>query len=132
MAPLRLLADENVPGPSVAALRVAGHDVAWAAESTPGAADGAVLARAAAEGRVLVTLDRDFGELLFRRVAEAPPAGVVYFRDVPPDPEYVARLLLDLADARGVALVAQFTVVGARAIRQRPLPADSGRHDRGG
>ena len=99
----------------------------------PGAADEAVLARAAAEGRVLVTLDRDFGELLFRRAgagAGAAPAGVVFFRDVPPDPAHVGAALLALAAAPEAApLVGQFTVVGARTTGQRPLPgSDPGRH----
>jgi predicted nuclease of predicted toxin-antitoxin system len=133
VAALRLLADENVPGPSVAELRAAGHDVLWAAEAMPGAADAAVLGRAAAEGRVLVTLDRDFGELLFRRAADAAPAGVVYFRDVPPGPGHVAAVLLQLLGQPGVEFVGRFTVVGARTTRQRPLPSgDPGRHHRGG
>jgi predicted nuclease of predicted toxin-antitoxin system len=34
---------------------------------TPGVGDEQVLARAALEGRVLVTADKDFGELAFRR-----------------------------------------------------------------
>ena len=131
-AGLRLLADENVPGPSVVVLRAAGHDVLWMAEAMPGADDDRVLEWAVHEGRVLVTLDRDFGELLFRRAA-GTPAGVVYFRDVPADPSYVADVLLRLAGAAATDVVGRFTVVGARATRQRPLPGgQSGGRDPGG
>ena len=59
---MRFLANENVPGPAVAALRERGHDVAWIKESMPGAGDPAVLAPAQAEQRVVVTSDTDFGE----------------------------------------------------------------------
>ena len=120
---MRLLADENVPLPSVVALRAAGHDVAAGAEDAAGAPDADVLARARREGRVLLTLDRDFGELLFRQGGAAAPPGVVYFRDVPPDPGHVAAVLLALAARPGLELAGRFTVVAERAVRQRPMPA---------
>ena len=62
----RLLADENVPGPAIAALRQAGHDVAWMHEDAPRTPDLEVLKRAQGEKRVVVTFDKDFGELAFR------------------------------------------------------------------
>src|SRR5207249_6062236 len=43
---MRIMANENVPGPVVAALRSAGHDVAWGKETLPEAKDREVLARA--------------------------------------------------------------------------------------
>ncbi len=71
---MRLLADENIPGDVVAALRLAGHDV---------------LARAQEERRILLRFDKDFGELAWR---ERPPAacGVVLFRLSMPAPTDVA------------------------------------------
>lgn len=63
---MRFLADENVPGPAVAALRESGHDVLWIKEVSPGAEDAAVLDLAQWERRVVVTADTDFGELVFR------------------------------------------------------------------
>jgi len=75
----RLLADEDVPGAVVAALRQQGHDVAWIAEDASGSPDPEVLARAQRENRVVVTFDKDFGELAFRR-GLAASVGVVLFR----------------------------------------------------
>jgi predicted nuclease of predicted toxin-antitoxin system len=60
------LADENVAAPLVLALREAGWDVDYVLESRPGLADDAVLQWASDEGRVLLTEDKDFGELVFR------------------------------------------------------------------
>ena len=50
------------PG-SVAELRAHGHDVSWVGEWPRDPGDEAILARAAAEERILVTLDNDFGAL---------------------------------------------------------------------
>lgn len=60
---MRFLADENFPAAAVAGLASAGHDVAWIRTAAPGAADGDVLARAVREERILLTFDKDFGEL---------------------------------------------------------------------
>jgi len=76
---MRILADENVPGPVVTALRAAGHDVLWAKEDTPGASDLEVLSQADRDGRLVVTLDKDFGELAVHR-GLAASSGVVLLR----------------------------------------------------
>jgi predicted nuclease of predicted toxin-antitoxin system len=70
---MRLLADQNVPGDAVARLRAAGHDVAWVRLDAPGSPDADVLARAVGEGRILLSFDKDFGELAWR--AGLPAAG---------------------------------------------------------
>jgi Domain of unknown function (DUF5615) len=119
---LRLLADENVPAPSITALRAAGHDVVSVAEVAAGSPDDAVLALAIADGRLIVTLDRDFGELLFRRGAGAGVSGVIYFRDAP-GPIHVAAVLGQLSRLPALPLVGLFTVVTGSAIRQRALPS---------
>jgi predicted nuclease of predicted toxin-antitoxin system len=76
---MRLLANENVPGEAVRALREDGHDVAWVRTDAPGCSDGDVLARARSESRVVITFDKDFGELAFR--ARLPTsAGVILAR----------------------------------------------------
>ena len=59
---MRFLADENFPGPAIAVLSAAGHDVAWVRMTAPGATDSAV-EWAAREERILLTFDKDFGEL---------------------------------------------------------------------
>jgi predicted nuclease of predicted toxin-antitoxin system len=114
---IRLLADENVPRRSVALLREAGFDVAVAAS---GADDEAVLARAAFEHRVLVTLDRDFGRLALERGPVALP-GVVYLRLRSLRPEACGMALLPLLRDPTVVLEGRFTVLRAARFRQRSL-----------
>lgn len=63
MGAVKLRANENFPGPAVRLLWEKGVDVLWASESMAGAPDVEVLVRARAEGRWLLTYDRDYGEL---------------------------------------------------------------------
>jgi predicted nuclease of predicted toxin-antitoxin system len=63
---VRILADENVPRSIVAWLRSSGSEVLYAAESHRQTPDVALLAEAQTYGAVLITEDKDFGELVFR------------------------------------------------------------------
>jgi predicted nuclease of predicted toxin-antitoxin system len=115
------LADENISPTSVRRLRAAGHDVAAIGEDSPSADDSAVLARAVREGRILLTFDRDHGELIFHRRHPAPP-GVVYFRLASDESGQAADWLLSwLRDDRG-PLAGWFTTAEPQRTRRRPLP----------
>lgn len=59
---MKVLLDSSVWGGALETVRGAGHDVVWAGGS-PDPGDEELLAVAVREGRVLVTLDKDFGEL---------------------------------------------------------------------
>ncbi len=60
---MRLLLDTCVWGGQRGALTHAGHDVIWVGDWNEDHGDAEILARAIDEARVLVTLDKDFGEL---------------------------------------------------------------------
>lgn len=75
---MRLLANENFPGDAVDALRAQGHDVAWIRLDAPGSSDREVLARAQNENRILITFDKDFGELALKEGLPAA-SGVILF-----------------------------------------------------
>jgi predicted nuclease of predicted toxin-antitoxin system len=76
---VKILANENIAGDVVERLRAAGHDVLWVRTSFPGASDEKVLARATFEERLLITFDKDFGELVFAR-GQSASHGVILFR----------------------------------------------------
>lgn len=124
---MRFLADENVPLPSVHALRAAGHDVHAVADPAAaefplaGLPDPEVLALAGALRGVLLTFDRDFGELVFRAGVSGSP-GVVYFRFSPSTPTEPAEVLLALLERSGLVLEGYFTVADRAHVRQRRLP----------
>jgi len=117
---MRLFADENIPLSTIRALRAAGHDVLAGSEAMPHATDQEVLARAGAEGRLLITFDRDFGALAIER-AHSAPAGILLLRFVPVSPEEPAAILLDLFSDAGLAFIGRFTVVDRERVRQRML-----------
>ena len=76
-----------------------GHDVLTATEIGPGTPDDVLLARAAREQRVLITEDKDFGELVF--VYRMPHAGIVRLTDMSSQQrlEAVRELLEHRSDA---------------------------------
>lgn len=63
---MKLLADECCAARLVGALRDHGHDVLYAAETMQGKPDRSILRRAYDERRLLLTEDKDFGELVVR------------------------------------------------------------------
>lgn len=64
---MNLLADEGVDRQIVDRLREEGHTVTYIAESEPGISDDSVLETANRTSAVLVTADKDFGEIVFRQ-----------------------------------------------------------------
>jgi predicted nuclease of predicted toxin-antitoxin system len=118
------LADENFPRPAVEALRHAGLDVLWIAEANPGAPDDEVLALCISTGRVLLTFDKDFGELAYRRGRSAP-CGIVLFRVTPQSPDEIAAIALSAIQSQR-PWKGHFSVITRQRIRMRPLPSQRG------
>ena len=117
---MRILADENFSRDAVIALRERGHDVAWVRSDAPGSSDTEVIARAQAESRVLVTFDKDFGELAFRSRLPAS-SGIILFRISMSSPTNVARVAVAVLESR-VDWADHFAVVEDDRIRMTPLP----------
>lgn len=117
---MRILANENFPGKAVASLIDRGHDVIWVRTEAPGISDQDVLSRAQAEGRVLITFDKDFGELAFRYGLPSK-CGVVLFRMAAPSPEHVARVAVAALESRD-DWQGHFAVVEDARVRMTPLP----------
>jgi len=90
---MRILADENFPRPVVESLRNQDHDVIWARTDCPGLKDRALLERAEAEGRVVMTLDKDFWQIALQRSIPLKRSGVILFRVFPAIPENLAPLV---------------------------------------
>ncbi len=76
---MRFLLDESADWPLAGYLLARGHEVTAIAHGYPASLpDTEVLAVAVAEGRILITNDRDFGELIVRR--GLPHRGIIFFR----------------------------------------------------
>ena len=120
---MRWIADENIPRTSIKSLRDAGFDVLSIGEYKPGLADRDVLALAHQNGYGLLTFDRDFGELIFRKEQPAPRA-VVYFRFIPTSPDEPAMMMMSLTSTLDV-VEGHFIVLDRDSYRKRPLPGSS-------
>ena len=116
---MRFLANENVPGSAVAALQAGGHDVVWIRTVARGTTDPEVLARAAREERILLTFDKDFGELA-RGSALPHGSGVILLRIPMPAPRDVGQRLAQLIAARD-DWAGHFSVIEPGRVRMRPL-----------
>ena len=116
-----LLIDENVPRASVEHLRACGYAVIWIAEVSPGVGDPVVLTHGRAEVRPTFGLDLDLPERIVRG-SDAPPLGLVLFRDVPASPSAPGAVLEDLLRRDELDLLGHITVVKRGRVRQRPFP----------
>jgi predicted nuclease of predicted toxin-antitoxin system len=96
---MRVLANENIPAAVVNALVSHGHDVKWIRTAAPGASDSAILEIARRETRLIVTFDKDFGELAFRSGLPAP-CGIILLRIPTASPEYLAERVLTSLESR--------------------------------
>ena len=101
-------------------LRGDGHDIGYVAELAAGASDDTVLDRANREGALLVTADKDFGELVHRQ--RRVSGGVLLVRLAGFAPERRAEIVAAFMRERGEELVGSFTVItpGAARIRRPP------------
>ena len=70
---------DECTGPAVATwLRAQGHDVSSVHDEAPGLDDEAIVARAFAENRILITNDKDFDEKVYRE--GYAHCGVIFMR----------------------------------------------------
>ena len=117
---MRILANENVTAALVRALRVAGHDVLWILESYRGSSDEKILALSKTETRILLTCDKDFGELAYHH-GLPPGVGIILLRvALKPSPEMMKKTAAVISSRDDWA--GKFSVIESDRIRMRTLP----------
>jgi len=114
---LKLLANENIPRLLVARLRERGHDIVWIREGQCGISDPVVLIRAQLEDRVLLTGDKDFGELVYR--LREPTFGVLLLRLGDLSSIDKASLVCTVIDSHADELPSSFSVLTSKSLRVR-------------
>lgn len=115
---MRLLANENFPLTSIRILKEAGYDIIAVGQDFAGILDSEVIELATKEQRTILTFDRDYGELIFRKGYQ-PQAGVIYFRWDYFLPDQPGEYLKNLFDSRSIRFEGMLTVIGTDHIRQR-------------
>jgi predicted nuclease of predicted toxin-antitoxin system len=119
---LRWLVDECVSARIVGELRAAGHDVVYVVEFAPGADDREVADCAKRDGRLLLTDDKDFGELVVRQNLVVP--GLVLVRVGSENYRWVWQRLETAIAMFGGNLFGRYTVIEYARFRSRKLSAD--------
>jgi len=114
---LNLLADEGIDRQIVEALREQGYTVGYVAEMDPGISDDAVLELANREGVVLLTADKDFGELVFR--LRRLSSGVILVRLAGLSPLKKSEIVVSCLIKHFNELIGSFSVISSAGIRIR-------------
>ncbi len=119
---MRWLADECVHAPVVAALRAEGHDVVYAVEAGRRTVDADLASDALRSARILLTEDKDFGELAFAERRAIP--GIVLLRFSPAHRSRKWPSLKAAIETYGDGLYRSFTVIDEQRSRCQPLGTD--------
>jgi predicted nuclease of predicted toxin-antitoxin system len=116
---MKFLADENLPLSTVKSLQEKDIDIISIRNFGYGLEDKEVIRIAVRERRVLITLDKDFGEMVFRRAKKC--RGIILLRVPLKSAEYLGEMLTNLLK-RDIQFENNFTIVSVDRIRIVPLP----------
>jgi predicted nuclease of predicted toxin-antitoxin system len=117
---MKLLADAHISKLIITFLESLGHDVLKASRFPPKTSDLELLRTAAREQRIVLTSDKDFGELVFRIHEQS--VGVILLRiDTPHETERMeaVRKFWPLIEQHAPGF---FLVVSPKGLRRTPLP----------
>lgn len=114
---MNLVADESVDGQTVSLLRDAGYTVWYIAEKSPSIKDEEVLRISRDQCALLLTGDKDFGELVYR--LKQVHSGVILIRLAGLSQEEKAQMVCSALRLHGREMMHAFTVLGRRTIRIR-------------
>ena len=116
---MKLLADESIDRQIVDRLRQDGHLVHYVAEMEPGISDDSVLGLANQEAAILLTADKDFGELVFRQ--HRLTLGVILVRLAGVPPPLKAEIVSSAVSQHLSELPHRFAVIAPGILRIRRL-----------
>jgi hypothetical protein len=112
---MRFLADESCDFSVVRALRAVDHDVVAVTESNPGAEDEHVIDLAARDGRIVLTEDKDFGQLVY--ADKRATGGVLFIRFPAAARTGLPKAVVDFVKRRGSEILGRFVVVQPGRVR---------------
>jgi predicted nuclease of predicted toxin-antitoxin system len=120
---MKLLANENFPKSSVTILENGGFDIKAIGQDFGGILDSEVMEIAISEQRTILTFDRDYGELIFKK-GYRPSGGVIYLRWDNFSPVEPGEFLLKLLKSGNIHFEGMLTVINENTIRQRKYPSN--------
>lgn len=115
---MKIVADEGVDRQVVEQLRRENHQVIYVAELAAGIDDDEVLRLANERDAVLLTADKDFGELVFRLNRTARGIALIRLAGLPPEAK--SAIVANAVREHGAQMYGCFSVITSRNIRIRP------------
>ena len=115
---MKLLANENFPYKSIYYLKEKGYDVLSIGMDNPSILDSEIMKIAIDEERMIMTFDRDYGELIFRHNYK-PQQGVIYLRLDKYQPHEPGLIIEEIITNKEIDLTRTLTVIDKNGIRQR-------------
>ncbi len=110
------LADENIPLYVVKQLRKEGCKIISVAEEFAGSSDEKILELSSRNKWVIITFDKDFGELIYKQKS-SKPYGIILLRVTPKSPEYILQLLKWLLLQVNISFEGNFVVMNKDKVR---------------
>ena len=123
---MTFLADEGLDFPVVALLRKNGFSVIYAAEEFVAASDDFLLQIAAKENYILITKDKDFGDMVIRH--KKASNGIILIRIEKLNVPSNCQLIVDVIRKYSHELANSFTVIQQDKIRIRTYESSRNRH----
>lgn len=117
MTPLRFLVDVNAGLAVVKSLRQSGHDVTFVGDLDWRMKDLDILSLAKTEQRIILTMDPDFGELIY--LSQQPHAGVLFLRMPGADRRQKVLVVQEIIERYGDQLPGHFCVYRQGRLRIR-------------
>jgi len=114
---VNFLADESVDRPIVERLRQDGHTVVYVSDLDPGISNGEVFGIANRANSILLTADKDFGELVFHQ--SLVTHGVLLIRMAGISSMRKAEVVASAIKDHSSELLGSFTVITPGAVRIR-------------
>ncbi len=114
---MNFLADENIEAEIVDLLRNGGYEVEYVLEMSPGVADKEIISQANKNSSVLITSDKDFGELVFRQHLVHNGVILIRLHGMPADKK--AEIVLKFLKDYSVKIPNSFSVITKSNIRIR-------------
>ena len=112
---LKFLADVNVERGIIKSLKEHGYDIIWVADVNPAMIDEDVLKLARDDKRILITNDKDFGELIFYQ--KLLSNGVILFRTKDLNSHDKSRILQNLLFKYNTKVPGYFIIISPKKYR---------------
>jgi predicted nuclease of predicted toxin-antitoxin system len=117
---MKFIANENIPIESIQLLQSSKIDIISIQEIKPGISDLDVIDIARNEDRIIITFDKDYGELIYQRKISFK-IGIIFLRFIPKNSLETGKILIEILNNSNLDYKNKFTVIDREKIRQRNL-----------